>query len=333
MASPPFLERQETFGFGVYFGPDIIKLGPEGIGRVQIFEGLDEISTVKDAVADIAGKRYHPGPSQHTADVAHGIQTVPAIPIGERGADRHDRSRQVGADGSEAEDGPAGLAIADDTGFARISRMPLGHGFDEGRLRATHIFNRLAFYRIRQEPDEIARVAGRKRDSDLAIALHAADAGTVSGTRIDDDKGARCLVDDDTLRWENAFQAVVDRTRQCPSVQHGLECEPESMWHITGHIFEVVVAAPTQHVEHQHVALERIDQIFVKGVPAHRQSPTTLRARTAAPVGIKPSSPWANANDDWPTEREGLVATLQRAPGPIGLWVSCDRLDPPGSAN
>src|SRR5262245_44188588 len=111
------------------------------------------------------------------------------------------------------------LAIADDAGLARISRMPLGHGFDKGRLRATHVFNRLTFYRVRQEPNEIARMAGRERDSDLAITLHAADAGTVSGTRIDDDERARCLVNVDTLRRKNPWQAVVDRTRQYPSVQ------------------------------------------------------------------------------------------------------------------
>src|SRR5262249_39794787 len=93
---------------------------------------------------------------------------------------------------------------------------------------------------------------------------------------IDDDEGASCLVDADTLRWENPFQAIVDRTIECPSVQHRLECEPENVWHITGHVFEVVVTAPTQHVEHQHVALECVDQIFANTVPAHRQSPTTL---------------------------------------------------------
>src|SRR5262245_55626267 len=99
------------------------------------------MGAVKDAVADIAGERYEPGPSQHAAEVAHRIQTIPAIPIRERGADRHHRPRQVGTNRSEAEDGPACLAITDDTGLARISRMPLGHGFDEGRLRATHVFD------------------------------------------------------------------------------------------------------------------------------------------------------------------------------------------------
>src|SRR5262245_37530899 len=313
VASPPFLERQETLGLSIYFGPHIVELGPEGVGWIQIFKALDKKGAVKDAVADIAGERYEPAPSQHPADVAHRIQAVPAIPIGERRADRHNRPWQVGANCSETENGPARLAIANYAGLARIRRMPLGYGFDEGRLRTTHVFNRLTFHRVRQEPDEIARMAGRERDSDLAITLHPADAGTVSGTRIDDDEGARCLVDDDTLRWENPFQAVVDRMRQCPSVQHGLERESENVWHITVDIFEVVVTAPTQHVEHEHIALERIDQIFGKGVPAHRQSPTTLRARTAAPVGIK-----AVESAD---ERQQRSAPRARRPCRTSIWA------------
>src|SRR5262245_3756371 len=317
VASPPFLEQQETLGFSVYFGPHIVELGPEGVGWIQIFEALDKEGTVKDAVADIAGERYEPGPSQHPADVAHRIQAVPAIPIGERRADRHDRPRQVGANCSEAEDGPARLAIADDAGLARMSRMPLGHGFDEGRLRATHVFNRLTFHRIRQEPDEIARMAGRERDSDLAITLHAADAGTMSGTRIDDDEGARCLVDDDTLWWEDTFQAVVDRTRQCPSVQHGLECESENVWHIAADIFEVVVTAPTQHVEHQHIALEGVDQIFAKGLPARGQSPTTLQGPNCC-TGRHQAVESVGERQQRPARRaRGLCRHAQRASGPI----------------
>src|SRR5262249_12022361 len=92
------------------------------------------------------------------------------------------------------------------------------------------------------------------------------------------------------------------------------ECEPENVWHITGHVFEVVVTAPTQHVEHQHVALECVDQIFANSVPAHRRLFCTTG--TAAPVGIKPSSRRANANNHQAPERELLVATLSEHLGP-----------------
>src|SRR5215510_2342883 len=63
VASPPFLERQETLGFGIYFGPYTVELAPEAIGWVQIFEGLDEKGAVKDAVAGVAGERCEPRPS------------------------------------------------------------------------------------------------------------------------------------------------------------------------------------------------------------------------------------------------------------------------------
>ena len=38
---------------------------------------------------------------------------------------------------------------------------------------------------MRQEADEVARMAGGQRDADLALRLEAADAGAVAGARVD----------------------------------------------------------------------------------------------------------------------------------------------------
>ena len=58
---------------------------------------------------------------------------------------------------------------------------------DEDRLGAADILDRLSRHRLRQEADEVAGMAGRQRDADLAVLLHAADARAVAGARIDDD--------------------------------------------------------------------------------------------------------------------------------------------------
>ena len=41
---------------------------------------------------------------------------------------------------------------------------------------------------LRQETDEVAGMAGRHGDADLAVLLHAADAGAMAGARVDDDE-------------------------------------------------------------------------------------------------------------------------------------------------
>ena len=58
-------------------------------------------------------------------------------------------------------------------------RLPdaVRHRLDETRLGAAHVLDGLAGHRVGQEADEIARMAGLQRDADLAIVLHAADAG------------------------------------------------------------------------------------------------------------------------------------------------------------
>ncbi len=48
---------------------------------------------------------------------------------------------------------------------------------------------------LRQEADEVAGMARRQRDADLAVVLHAADAGPVAGARVDDDEGRLGRID------------------------------------------------------------------------------------------------------------------------------------------
>ena len=54
-------------------------------------------------------------------------------------------------------------------------------------------------------------MASFERHADLAVGLETADAGTVSGTRINDDEGAARLIDLYTLRRDDAHESIVDR--------------------------------------------------------------------------------------------------------------------------
>ena len=80
---------------------------------------------------------------------------------------------------------PAGLAVADQHRLALGVRMTLGDGLDEQRLGAADILDGLAGHGVGQEADEVAGMAGLQRHADLAVVLHAADAGAVAGARVE----------------------------------------------------------------------------------------------------------------------------------------------------
>ena len=67
--------------------------------------------------------------------------------------------------------------------------MTAGHFLQERGFGGADILDRLAGHGLGQEADEVAGMASRQRHADLAFLLHAADAGTVSGPRIDDNEG------------------------------------------------------------------------------------------------------------------------------------------------
>src|SRR5262249_53495129 len=135
------------------------------------------------------------------------------------------------------------------------------HLFDESRLRPTHIFDRLARDRLRQKADEIAGVTGLERDADLAVVLHAADARTMAGTRVEYDEGSLLGVDLDSGRRNDPHENVIDGPLEAASVRYELEFEIQNVWILSGHVREMIVATPAQRIQEQHEALARIDPI------------------------------------------------------------------------
>jgi hypothetical protein len=57
------------------------------------------------------------------------------------------------------------------------------------------VLDRLAWHRVWGESDDVAGMARLEGGANLALGFKATDAGTVSRSRIDDNKGALALVD------------------------------------------------------------------------------------------------------------------------------------------
>ena len=93
------------------------------------------------------------------------------------------------------------------------------------------ILDGLAGHRLRQEADEIAGMSRLKRDADLAVMLHAADAGPVAGARIENDEGPLAWIDD-AFRRNDPHQGIIHRawrvrpssTSSASKVRHGAPC-------------------------------------------------------------------------------------------------------------
>src|SRR6476469_9995150 len=101
--------------------------------------------------------------------------------------------------------------------------------FQEDCFGARDIFDRLTGHRLGQEPDEIARMTGLQRDADLAVGLEATDSRAVASARIDNDEWPEGWLDRHAVRRQNARQDIVDRPRECPSIEDELDVEVEDM--------------------------------------------------------------------------------------------------------
>ena len=79
-------------------------------------------------------------------------------------------------------------------GLPSASGCALDDLLDKPRFCLADILDRLAGHRVGQKADEIAGMAGCERDADFAVVLHAADAGTMAGARVEDDERTLALV-------------------------------------------------------------------------------------------------------------------------------------------
>src|ERR1700722_7690089 len=144
--------------------------------------------------------------------------------------------------------------------------MARRHIRDEHRLGVTDILDRLPWHRVGKEPDEVAGVTGCERHADLAVVLHAANAGAVAGARIDDDDRRLLRIDLRAGRRNDAHQRVVHRSLQLASVAQYLGLEVQHMRNLLGAVFLIDVAALAHDIEKQDRALPCVQPVILNKV-------------------------------------------------------------------
>src|SRR3974377_1735833 len=133
---------------------------------------------------------------------------------------------------------------------------------ENDRLGARDVFDGLARHRIGQEADEVAGMSGLEHNTDLAVGLEAADAGTMAGARIDHDERPARRIDDYALRRDDAHETVIDRAFELAPVNHELKAKFEHVRDCLGEMGAVLVAPLTHHVPIQDAALRRVDHVL-----------------------------------------------------------------------
>ncbi len=242
-------------------GIDVVVLRPEGIRRVHLLEVGHQVRAVEDAIAQVAFQRGQPGAAEDAAQVAQRRASPYAGPVRQRRSGQHQRPRQFGMQRAGHHDLPAGLAVANQRRLAIGLRMQFGHAGNETRFGAAYIFDGLLRFRQRQEANEIARVAGFQHHANLAVLLHAADAGTMAGARIEHNEGPLARFRLDAVGRLDAQQDVIDGARHFAAVHHHLEIEVQHMRRDLRGARIALVAALAQHIEEQHRALAGVNPI------------------------------------------------------------------------
>ncbi len=272
-AAPPFLELEKALCLRVDLGIDVVGFRPPGVRRMHPLEICNQVGAVEDTVAEVAGQRREPGAAQQAAEIAHRVLAAHTRPIGKRGSGQHNRPRQIRAQRRHHHDLPTRLAVSDQHRLAFSLGMTGNDLLDEARLGSADVGNGLPRHRFRQEPDEVARMPCLECDANLAVVLHASDSRSVTGARIENDKGPLALVDVGARGWHDSHQCIIDRALQLASIHHDLSREGQHMRCGLFGAFQVVVAPLTQHVEKQDRALTGIPPILLAGaerVPSER---------------------------------------------------------------
>ena len=144
--------------------------------------------------------------------------------------------------------------------------MQVDDGADELRLGAADILDGLAGHRLRQEAHEIAGMAGLQGDADLAVMLHAADAGAMARARVEDDERAFRLVDHDPLGRGDADQRVIDGAVETAAIADHLGVEIQDVRRNLLNPFFVIISALSQNIHEQDRTLHRVLHIFDPGI-------------------------------------------------------------------
>ena len=140
--------------------------------------------------------------------------------------------------------------------------MSLSDELDEMRLRLADVRYRLARLRLWQKADEIARVPRSQRDADLAVMLHPADARTVPGARVEDNKWPLPWVDRNVGGRNDFYQCVIDGLWQRTSVDQKIEPEAQHMRGCSTALFKVVISPLPQNVQEEQGTLESVAHVI-----------------------------------------------------------------------
>jgi len=133
----------------------------------------------------------------------------------------------------------------------------------KSRFGCAYIGQGLPRLGLREENDEIHRVAFPERDANLGFALKSADAAAMSGARIDDDPGAgfvarRCC----PFHRMNAHERVVDRAVELAAVDDDVVLKSE-YWPKTFFLaHDASIAALAQRREKEKPALSEVFGVF-----------------------------------------------------------------------
>ena len=174
-----------------------------------------------------------------------------ALPIGQRRTGDDDRPEQIRPQRRQHHDRPAGLAIADHAWLVVGFRVKLNDLFQKNRFCAGDVANRLPGHGVGQKADEVTRVPGFQRDADFAIGLEAADAGTVTGARIDNNKGPLRRVDLDACRRNDPHQTIIHRPFEAAAVHDQLGFKLQHVRRGLRHVLAILIAALAHDVPEQ----------------------------------------------------------------------------------
>ncbi|MET3362905.1 hypothetical protein ABIF60_004300 [Bradyrhizobium japonicum] len=143
--------------------------------------------------------------------------------------------------------------------------MTADDSFKKLRFGSRNALDRLAGHGFGQKPDEVAGMSRLHRDTDFAVRLEAADAGTMAGARIDDDERPPPHVDRDILGRDDADERVVDRLVEFAAVRNQLGSILQHMRCGLRDVLAILVAALSHDIQKQHAPLSGIDQILHGG--------------------------------------------------------------------
>ena len=172
---------------------------------------------------------------------------------------------------------PAGLAVSDHAGLAARLRVRGYHLFDEDGLGAGNISDCLTGNGFGKKSNEVARMTGLECNADLAVGLEAANARTVAGARIDDDKRPQLRIDVDAVGRDDPHKSIIYGPLQLTAVHNQFDLVVEHVRRVFGHVLAILISALTQHIPEQHAALGGIDPVLHCGGKYRKRRHRRLR--------------------------------------------------------